>query len=99
MLRLLVPGSGLTPEPRVELWELLWEGKGPGHLEGTQDLAVPWMAAVTCVCLVFPSWGHLCRDQPGIVSPSPSKLTVVTNHSHIAHLRLFLSGTALNKGP
>lgn len=28
MLRPLVPGSGLTPEPRAELWELLWEGKG-----------------------------------------------------------------------
>lgn len=99
MLRPLVPGSRPTPEPRAELWELLWESKGPGHPEGMQDLEVPWKAAVTCVCLIFPSWGHSCRDQPGIALSSPSKLTVATNHSHIAYLRLFLSGMALNKGP
>lgn len=60
---------------------------------------MPWKGAVTCVCLLFPSWGHSCRDQPGTALSSPFKLTVATNHGHIAYLRLFLSGLALNKGP
>lgn len=26
--------------PGADLWELLWESQGPGHLEGMQELEV-----------------------------------------------------------